>query len=294
MSVIETLVQALIQTPGLYLSSVCLFALAIGSFLNVVIARLPGMLERSWTQQCRELLELEAPQQEVENLIHPRSRCPACRRTIKAIHNVPVVSYLALGGRCGYCGAKISLRYPIVEVLTSALSVVVALRFGFTPAAAAGMLFTWLLIALSFIDFDHQILPDGITLPGLWIGLLLNSFGVYTDLYSAVYGAAAGYLVLWAVYHLFRLVTGKEGMGFGDFKLLAMIGAWLGWQMLPLIILVSALAGSLLGIVLILSRGRDKDVPMPFGPYLAAAGWVALLWGRDITELYLVGTGLAH
>ncbi len=271
-------------------------SLLVGSFLNVVIHRLPIMMQRSWREQCREVLELpndEPPEAEAVTLIRPRSRCPHCNYTIRAIDNIPLLSFALLKGRCSNCGKSISWRYPVVEALTAVLSLIVAWRLGFTMSAGWALLLTWCLIALSFIDLDHQILPDNITLPVLWLGLLANIFATFTDLQSAVVGAIAGYVSLWLVFHAFKLLTGKEGMGFGDFKLLAAFGAWLGWQSLPLIILLSAFTGAVIGILLIALRGRDRDLPMPFGPYLSLAGWIALLWGEQITRAYLQFARLA-
>ncbi len=267
--------------------------LCVGSFLNVVIHRLPLMMQRQWRAECAELEGREAPPAEPLNLVEPRSRCPSCGAPIKAWQNIPVVSWIALRGRCAACQAPISMRYPGVEILAGALSVLLAWRFGYSPALVAALLFVWALIALAFIDLDTQLLPDDITLPLLWLGLIANLFDTFVDLRSAVLGAAGGYLILWSVYWGFRLLAKKEGMGFGDFKLLAAIGAWLGWQALPVTILLSSLVGAVVGITLILIRGRDRNVPIPFGPYIAAAGWLALLWGEDITQAYLRFAGLA-
>jgi leader peptidase (prepilin peptidase) / N-methyltransferase len=276
----------------LYLATAVL-GLAVGSFLNVVILRLPPRMEAEWAEQCRELLGMppdETPQP--PGIALSRSRCPHCKSVLRAIDNIPVISFLLLRGRCAHCGGSISWRYPLVETLTALASLVVVWQFGVTAQAAAALLLTFGLIALTFIDIDHQLLPDNITLPGIWVGLLLNAFGLFTDLHSAVLGAVFGYLLLWSVFHVFRLVTGKEGMGFGDFKLLALLGAWMGWQHLPLIILLSALVGTILGLVLLRARGQGRDVPLSFGPYLAAAGWIALLWGDEITSAYLRFAGL--
>jgi len=272
-----------------------LLGLIIGSFLNVVIYRLPIMMQREWESECREMLGQEQCEEQSEpfNLNRPRSRCPHCSHAITAIENIPVLSYLFLRGCCSGCQAKISPRYPLVEAATALLTLVVAAHFGFGWPAVAAILLTWVLITLSLIDFDVQLLPDSITLPILWFGLLLNINGLFADLQSAVIGAAAGYLALWSVYQLFKLLTGKEGMGYGDFKLLALFGAWLGWQYLPQIILISALVGAAVGISLILIRGRDRNIPIPFGPYLAIAGWVAMLWGAEINRTYLQWSGLA-
>jgi len=267
---------------------VFIFSLMVGSFLNVVIYRLPVILERTWRKECEALTgENVAAEGEVFNLVVPRSRCPHCGHRIRAWENIPVISYVFLRGKCSQCKTRISVRYPLVELLTAALSTVTALMLGPTLSGLAAVVLVWGLIALAFIDFDHQILPDVIVLPGLWIGLLLNSQQVFTSLESAVYGAVAGYISLWLVYQLFKLVTGKEGMGFGDFKLFALFGAWLGWQQLPLIILLSSLTGAVLGLAMIVVAGRDKQVPMPFGPFLCIAGWIAMLWGKDIVSGYL-------
>ncbi|HEB77175.1 MAG TPA: prepilin peptidase, partial [Methylothermaceae bacterium] len=222
----------------------------------------------------------------------PPSRCPHCGHHIRAWENIPILSWLWLRGRCSQCRAAISPRYPLIEGLTAVLSLAVAWRFGVSPQALWALVLTWSLIALSFIDYDHQLLPDILTLPLLWLGLLLSLFGIFTDPRSAIMGAAAGYLLLWGIYQLFRLITGKEGMGYGDFKLLALFGAWLGWQMLPLIILLSSLVGAVFGLALILLRGRDRELPIPFGPYLAIAGWIALLWGEQLNRWYLQLSGI--
>ena len=268
--------------------------LMVGSFLNVVIHRLPVMMEREWRSQCNDLLELEtsSDNEEAYSLIRPRSRCPDCGHQISALENIPVFSYLALRGRCSECGTRISPRYPLIEMLTAILSGIVAWHFGYGWPLAAALVFTWSMIPLSVIDIEHQLLPDAITLPVLWTGLVLSLFGVFVDSATSIIGAAAGYLSLWTVYQVFRLLTGKQGMGFGDFKLLALCGAWMGWQALPAIIVLSSLVGAVVGISLILVRGRDRNLPIPFGPYLAAAGWLALLWGDQITQTYLRFAGL--
>jgi leader peptidase (prepilin peptidase) / N-methyltransferase len=265
------------------------FGLIIGSFLNVVIHRTPIVLMRRWQQDCRELTgqAASAATHGKFNLVTPRSRCPHCGHAITTLENIPVVSYLWLRGKCSACRKPIGLRYPFVEILSAALAAVTAWHFGFTAAGIAAIVLTWLLIALAFIDIDHQLLPDVMVLPFLWAGLLLNLSNVFTPLPHAVIGAVAGYLSLWLVFHLFKLITGKEGMGYGDFKLFALFGAWLGWQSLPLIILLSSFMGALIGISLIVFRGRDRARPLPFGPYLAAAGWVAMLWGDEIMRQYL-------
>lgn len=267
-----------------------LFGLAIGSFLNVAIHRLPIMLERQWRNQCQELLHPDQPSaasSERYDLVAPRSRCPHCGHTITALENVPVLSFLWLRGKCSACGEPISWRYPFVEILTGCLSAFVAWRFGFSTAALAGLVMTWSLIVLAFIDYDRQLLPDDITLPLIWTGLILNIYAVFVPLSSAVIGAASGYVSLRLVYQIFKLLTGKEGMGFGDFKLFAALGAWLGWQSLPLIILLASLVGAVMGVAFILFRGHDRRVPIPFGPFLCITGWIALMWGDTLTRLYL-------
>ncbi|MAC99782.1 MULTISPECIES: A24 family peptidase [Pseudomonas] len=279
----------LASTPLAFILLAGLLGLIIGSFLNVVILRVPRMLEIEWQQQAREILE---PDREHEppatyNLILPHSHCPKCKTEIKPWQNIPVISYLLLRGRCGNCKEPISLRYPAIELLTAGLSMLVAWQMGFGLATAGMLVLTWALICLSMIDADTQLLPDIIVLPLLWLGLILNNFGVYTDLNTALWGAVAGYLSLWSVYWLFKLVTGKEGMGYGDFKLLAMLGAWGGWQVLPLTILLSSLVGAILGIIILKARGASNSTPLPFGPYLAIAGWIALIWGETITDHYL-------
>ena len=271
-----------------YLALVCLLlGLMVGSFLNVVIHRLPQMMQRDWLAQCAELRGESLPEQEKLSLALPRSRCPQCGHPISALENIPILSWIFLRGRCRGCGAPISARYPLVEALTGLLSAYAGWHFGFTLAAAGALLFVWTMIALTFIDFDTQLLPDDITLPLLWAGLLFNLGGGYTDLKSAVIGAMAGYLVLWCVYWGFKLATGKEGMGYGDFKLLAAIGAWFGWQMLLLTVLLSSMVGALVGIGLIVFARHGRNIPIPFGPYLAAAGVIALFWGKPLTHAYL-------
>ena len=276
----------MLSDPLIFAVCAALLGLCVGSFLNVVIHRLPKMMERQWRAECAELSSQEAPATERYNLVVPRSACPACNRPITALENIPLLSWLMLRGRCAGCSAPISARYPAVEVLTAVLSAYIAWHFGFGMAAAGALLFTWAMIALTFIDLDTFYLPDSITLPLLWLGLLLNISGTYTPLSGAVIGAAAGYLSLWGVYWIFKWATGKEGMGYGDFKLLAAIGAWLGWQMLPLTILLSSLVGAIIGIGLIVFAGRGRSVPIPFGPYLAIAGMIALLHGPALTRAW--------
>ena len=282
--------------PWLFVCTSTLLGLLVGSFLNVVIHRLPKMMDREWREQCAELARSDAEVADSGvsaapkyNLVVPRSACPSCGHEITAIENIPVISYLVLGGKCRGCKAKISARYPAVEVLTALLSGLVAWHFGYAVAAIGALVLLWALIALTFIDADTQFLPDSITLPLLWLGLILNLKHTYTDLDSAVLGAIFGYLSLWSVYWLFKLATGKEGMGYGDFKLLAALGAWLGWQTLPLIILLSSIVGAVVGIVLIILTRMGRNVPIPFGPYLAMAGFIALLWGNEIMKSYLQG-----
>jgi leader peptidase (prepilin peptidase)/N-methyltransferase len=310
------MIELLQAVPALQIVLALLLGLVVGSFLNVVIHRLPIMMEREWRRQCAELAaeelrpagELGSPVEsapsarEAEpafNLVVPRSACPACGTQILGWHNIPVVSYLFLRGRCAACGVRISSRYPLVELLTGVLSAAVAWKFGLSWATLAALVLTWSLVALAAIDFDRQLLPDDITLPLLWLGLLLSLFGPGTvarsipvDPASSIIGAAAGYLSLWSVFQLFKLLTGKEGMGYGDFKLFAAFGAWFGWQMLLLIILLAAVAGAAVGITLIASRRHGRGVPIPFGPYLAAAGWVALMWGPELVDRYLDVSGL--
>jgi len=273
--------------PTVFTLSVGVIGLLVGSFLNVVIHRLPKMMERDWRCQSAELRGEEIPDSEPLSLAKPRSRCPQCGHPITALENIPVISWLVLRGKCSACKTPISPRYPIVEALTGLFSAYAATHFGYGWVAGGGILLIWCLIALTFIDFDTQLLPDSITLPLLWAGLLFNLFGTFTDLQSAVIGAMGGYLSLWSVYWGFKLATGKEGMGYGDFKLLAALGAWLGWQILPLAILLSSLVGAIVGIGLIILAKRGRNVPIPFGPYLAAAGILALFWGKELTQTYL-------
>ncbi len=279
-------------TPLVAASIAGLIGLCVGSFLNVVIHRLPKMLDRGWRAQCAELSGEPVADLPRYNLVVPRSQCPACGHPISALENIPVVSFLFLRGRCAACQAPISVRYPLVEVLTGALTAAAILRFGgLTPAALAACLLLWSLIALTFIDFDTQLLPDNITLPLVWAGLFANVANLVpgVSLRDAVIGAIAGYLALWSVYWLFKLIRGKEGMGYGDFKLLAALGAWLGWQMLPLIVLLSSVVGALIGIGLVVFKGRDHQIPLAFGPYLAIAGAIALFFGKPLMALYLPG-----
>ncbi len=336
--IIDLWIHAVTTNSAIWIGLVVIFGLMIGSFLNVVIHRIPIMLERDWREQAQQILggndqgvggsqsaatptaserrtadsgrwedkqkdvapasSVPPPASSAYNLFVPRSACPNCGTMITASQNIPVLSYLFLKGKCAKCGAKISARYPIVELVTAILSGVVAWKFGFTWYTGAALLLTWTLIALTFIDFDTQLLPDNMTLPLMWLGLLISlaatipAFGLPVDTRSSILGAVFGYLSLWSVYHLFKLITGKEGMGYGDFKLFAALGAWMGWQMLPLIILLSAFTGAIVGITLIVVRGRDKNIPIPFGPYLAAAGWIALMWGDKLVSSYLKVSGI--
>ena len=276
----------MLDTPLVYLFVIG-FGLVIGSFLNVVIYRLPLQLEAGWKRDARAILGQEMESKVPLNLAFPASHCPHCQKPLKIWHNIPILSYLWLKGRCAYCEKPIAIQYPLVELVTAVAGVVVVNHFGLGPQGLLALLFTITLIALIGIDFNTQLLPDTLTLPLLWLGLLANSQGLFTDLPSAVYGAVGGYLVLWSIYWLFKLATGKEGMGYGDFKLLAALGAWMGWQQLPLILLLSSLVGAIIGLVAIAIAGRDRHIPMAFGPYLGIAGWVALLWGEAIADLYL-------
>lgn len=288
-------VQLLQDSPPLFISSSGLLGLIVGSFLNVVIHRLPKMMEREWRMQCAELnnpaadakLQHDEKTAPAYNLLTPHSACPHCNHQLTALENIPLFSYLFLRGKCRNCGAAISMRYPIVEAASGILSAYTAWHFGFGLAAAGAIIFIWALIALTFIDFDTQLLPDDITLPLLWLGIIFNMFGTYTTLSNAVAGAIAGYLILWSVYWLFKLVTGKEGMGFGDFKLLATIGAWLGWPLLPLVVMLSSVVGAVVGIILIIATRHGRNIPIPFGPYLAGGSLIALFWGQQLTQSYL-------
>jgi leader peptidase (prepilin peptidase)/N-methyltransferase len=259
----------------------------VGSFLNVVIHRLPKMMERDWRAQCAELAGQSPAKEERYNLAVPRSRCPSCGHGIRAIENVPILSWLFLRGKCSACGTRISLRYPLVELAAGVAAAYSAWRFGFSSAAFGAMLFCWIMVALAAIDLDTQLLPDDLTLLLLWAGLVFNLAATFAPLSGAVIGAVAGYLALWTVYWAFKLATGKEGMGYGDFKLLGAIGAWLGWQALPLAVLLSSVVGAAVGIALIVFRSHGRDKPIPFGPYLAAAGVIALFWGDAITRRWL-------
>ncbi len=286
--------EAITHSPALLFGLVFLFNLTVGSFLNVVIYRLPKVIEAQWHAECAAFSDQSPDSSKTTtfNLIWPNSHCPKCQAPIRAWQNIPVLSYLLLKGRCASCYTPISVRYPLIELSTAALSVLVFWHFGPTTTALAANLLLWALICLTLIDFDTQLLPDNITLPFIWLGLSANAFGLFTSLEHALWGAIAGYLSLWCVFWLFKLLTGKEGMGYGDFKLLALLGAWMGWSSLPLIILLSSLVGALVGGALIAFRGRDRSIPIPFGPYLAAAGFIALLWGDQLINSYLQFAGL--
>lgn len=278
--------------PALLYAAGALLGLIVGSFLNVVIHRLPRMLERAWAAECAELRGEAALEQERYDLLWPPSHCPVCERPVRPLENLPVLGWLWLRGRCAGCGTSIPLRYPLIEAGCGLLSLVVVWRFGWSLQTPAALALTWLLLALAMIDLRTFLLPDALTLPGLWAGLALALVPVLVPLREAVIGAMAGYLVLWLVYHAFRLVTGREGMGRGDFKLLALLGAWLGWAQLPFVLLASAGVGAVIGILLRVSGQLDAGRPLPFGPFLAAAGWIALLWGQELTTAYLRSVGL--
>ena len=296
------MIALLASSPAWFIGVCLVLGLVVGSFLNVVIHRLPIMMERQWREQCAELdepdlaatLPAAPPLKERFNLVVPRSACPTCKAPITALQNIPIVSYVFLRGRCANCGAHISVRYPIVEALTGILCAAVAWKLGFGWPAAAGLVLTWFLVALAFIDIDHQLLPDSLTLPLLWLGLFLSLFAPFpgaapvpVDMRSSIIGAIAGYLSLWTVYHLFRLLTAKEGMGYGDFKLLAALGAWLGWRMLLPTVLIAAAVGAIVGIALLAARGQNRSTPIAFGPFLAAAGWLMLMFGQELVTGYL-------
>ena len=285
------ILQILTDTPWLFYTATLFLGLCVGSFLNVVIYRMPVMLERDWRIQCHEYLELGDAKidEKLQNfsLAKPDSTCPHCGHAIRAWENIPVLSYLFLRGKCSSCGTAISLRYPTIELATGILSVLVAFQFGVTLATLCALFLSWTLIALTLIDYDKQLLPDDLTLPLLWLGLLISFFDVFTDTQSSLIGAMLGYMILWTVFQIFKMVTGKEGMGYGDFKLLAALGAWLGWELLPQIILLSSVVGAVTGIFMLITGLTKRAQPIPFGPYLAAAGWIALMWGSDINRLYL-------
>ena len=285
------------QNPVLFYSCVFIFSLCVGSFLNVVAYRLPIMMRKQAKADYFEITEQEAEYEKLQNkpafnLMLPHSSCPKCKASIKPWQNIPVISYLWLRGKCANCKTAISARYPIVEAVTGLLGLFIAFQFGASLQTVTLLIFTYFLVALTLIDLDEYLLPDSLTLPLIWIGLFANSFEVFTTLESAVYGALVGYLSLWSIFWLFKIVTGKEGMGYGDFKLLAAIGALLGWQALPMVILLSSAVGAVVGIAMIMILGRDKNIPIPFGPYLAAAGFIAAVWGEQITQLYFSFMGI--
>jgi leader peptidase (prepilin peptidase)/N-methyltransferase len=292
---VDNMITLISQNPVIYYPSVLILGLLIGSFLNVVIFRIPKMMEQEFRAECCDFLEVSSKENKkatILTLSTPNSTCPSCDNPIKPWHNIPVISYLFLKGRCAYCKTAISLRYPIIEAATGLLSVLTIYWLGFNLEGLVALLLLWSLISLTMIDFDTHLLPDNITLPLLWLGLIANSFGLYTSVEDALWGAIFGYISLWSVYWLFKIVTGKEGMGYGDFKLLAVLGAWMGWQFLPLIILLSSFVGAAIGIAGIIIRGRDKNMPIPFGPYLAIAGWIAFIWGDNIIEYYFQFLGV--
>ena len=282
--------------PVATVAIVIVIGLLVGSFLNVVIYRLPVMMEREWKSECKLILDPDGPDEEPAesfNLAFPHSHCPSCDAPIRAWQNIPVISYVLLRGQCANCKVSISARYPIIEAVTALMSAVIAWQLGASLEMLAALFFTWSLIALTMIDADHKLLPDQITLPLLWAGLLLNSFSLFVPLYDAVWGAIGGYLSLWSVYWLFKILTGKDGMGYGDFKLLAALGAWLGWQSLLVIILLSSLVGAIVGSIILLANKQGRNTAIPFGPYLAAAGWIAFLWGDQIIDAYLRFSGIS-
>lgn len=287
-------IQYILATNSVVLLIVAsVFGLLVGSFLNVVAYRLPIMMERRWKQECAELNpQLPSEPEETFNLVTPASTCPSCGHPIRSWENIPVISYLLQKGKCVSCKSPISAQYPFVELATAILSFIVVWHFGYSWASLAALFFTWTLVALTVIDFNTQLLPDNLTYPLLWAGLLVNLNSVFTDQTSSLLGAVFGYLSLWSVFILFKLVTGKEGMGRGDFKLLAALGAWAGWQILPLIVVLSSVVGAIIGIILIRFRNHEQSTPMPFGPFLAVAGWIALLWGEPLIDAYMAATGL--
>ena len=284
--------QLLNSDPVIFMVCVFIFSLLVGSFLNVVAYRLPIMMRHQGEDDYLEFSGQEPKERELFNLSSPHSACPKCKSAIKPWQNIPVISYLWLKGKCANCKTHISARYPSVELATALLGLLVAYEFGATWQCAALLVLSYFLVALTLIDMDEYLLPDNLTLPLVWIGLFANSFALFTSLENAVYGAMAGYLSLWSIYWLFKIVTGKEGMGFGDFKLLAAIGAFLGWQALPVVILLSSVVGAVVGILGIVILGRDKNIAIPFGPYLAAAGFITALWGNDITAAYFQFAGI--
>ncbi len=282
-----SLIEGLQSSPGLLMFATGALGLCVGSFLNVVILRLPQMMERAWKREARALLELPEVAEPVLTLWRPASRCPGCKASIRPWHNIPLLGWLMLRGRCAACEARISVQYPLVELFAALLGLACAWRFGWSAQLPAALAFSWILLALTVIDLRTQLLPDDLTLPLMWGGLLLSLWTVFVTVHAAVVGAIAGYLALWCVFQLFRLVTGKEGMGFGDFKLLAALGAWLGWQALPVVILLSSIVGAVVGIGMVVFRQHDRQVPIPFGPYLAGAGWLTLIGGDALAAAYL-------
>ncbi len=284
----ESLLYSFETHTWLFLLVIGVISISVGSFLNVVIYRLPVILENDWRKECKEYLELPADSKtEVFNLSKPASSCPNCHHKIRAWENIPVISYLLLRGKCSSCSTHISAQYPVIEATTAALSLLIAIKFGVSLETLFGLLLTWSLVTLTMIDAKTQLLPDNITLPLIWLGILANSSNIFTDPVSSIYGAVVGYLTLWSIYKVFKLLTGKEGMGYGDFKLLAALGAWMGWQMLPQIILLSSLVGAIIGITMIVINKQKKGTPIPFGPYLATAGWIAFMWGAEINQSWL-------
>ena len=275
------------QHAGIFYTFVTLIGLSIGSFLNVVIYRFPLMLESDWKSQCRELLELGEKTESKVTLSSPASTCPKCKHKIRFWENIPVISYIFLKGKCSECHTSISIQYPLIELLTAVLSLVVAINFGVSWQTLFGLVLTWSLVAMSVIDLHKLILPDDITLPILWLGLLLSLFGIFVEPTNSIIGAIAGYMVLWLVFQGFKLLTGKEGMGYGDFKLLALFGAWFGWELLPLIIILSSASGAIIGIFMMVFKNQNRETQIPFGPYLAIAGWICLIWGQNIMHWYL-------
>lgn len=282
------ILQYLQDYPFLFITCMGFLGLLVGSFLNVVILRLPKMMQNEWRQDCCELLNIENTKEQTApfNLLVPRSHCPSCEHEISALENIPILSYIVLSGKCKHCKNPIPIRYPLIEASCCLLTIFIAWHYGYGLQAFGAMILTWSLLCLSVIDIDHKLLPDDITLPMMWLGILVNLFGVFTDLQSSLIGAMAGYGVLWIVYMAFKILTGKEGMGYGDFKLLAMLGAWLGWQHLPAVIFLSSICGAVVGVGLIVLRRHDRSNPIPFGPYLAMAGWITLLWGDELSLLY--------
>lgn len=295
------MLEMLMLSPILFLFFICLLGLMVGSFLNVMIVRLPIILQQDWLNQCKNFLSenynitIPTPTSEKTNfnLLVPRSHCPKCKHTVRAFDNIPILSYLLLGGKCRNCRTTISIRYPLIESLTALLSLLTAYHFGLSIQLLPALLFTWALIALTMIDYDQQILPDNITLPFLWFGLLVNLQNFYCTLPEAILGASLGYIILWSLYWVFKLTTGKEGMGYGDFKLLAMLGAWVGIKGLLPIILFSSLIGAIVGVTLILVKKHQKNVPIPFGPFLASAGWIVFLYGDKIINYYFAFSGIS-